>query len=80
MTQSRSPGAGVIDEFGEARALEGLSGNGVGEYADSACLNQAEALGVGILVNGGNAGVAEVIAGSARLGLDRFRDRFQVGH
>ena len=38
VTQSRSPGACVIDELGEARALEGLSGNGVGEYADSARL------------------------------------------
>ena len=72
--------AGVVNEFREAGAVEGLSSNCVGEDADSAFLEKAEALGVGILVNGGYAGVAEGVAGSLRPGIDRFWDSLCVGH
>ena len=55
-------GSGVIDELGEGRAVEALTRDDVGEDANGARLNEPVALGVGILVVGRDASVAQGVA------------------
>ena len=57
---------------------EALSGHDVGEHPDRACLDEAGSLGLGVLVVGGDAGVAEGVAGAGchrRFNIERFLDR-----
>ena len=75
-------GSGVIDEFGEAGAIEAFARDDVGEDANGAGLDETGALGVEVLVVGRDAGVAKGVAGAGRHGrinIVRFRDGFR-GH
>ena len=74
-------GSGVIDELGQGRAVEALTRDDVGEDANGARLNEPVALGVGILVVGRDASVAQGVAHAGhRLNIVRFRDGFTMGH
>ena len=71
----------MIDEFGEAGALEALARDDVGEDANGAGLDETGALGVEVLVVGRDAGVAKGVAGAGhhdRLNIVRFQDGFRV--
>ena len=74
-------GSGVIDELGEAGALEALARDDVGEDADGAGLDEPGALGVEVLVVGRDACVAKGVASASRhgrLNIVRFQDGFGV--
>ena len=54
------------------------SGHDVGERPDRACLDEAGSLGLGVLAVGGDAGVAEGVAGAGchrRFNMERLLDR-----
>ena len=73
-------GSGVIDEFGQGRAVEALTRDDVGEDANGARLNEPVALGVGILVVGRDASVAPGVAHAGhRLNIVRFQDGLICG-
>ena len=72
-------GSGVIDELGQGRAVEALTRDDVGEDANGARLNEPVALGVGVLVVGRDASVAQGVAHAGhRLNIVRFQDGFHV--
>ena len=50
----------MIDELGQGRAVEALTRDDVGEDANGASLNEPVALGVGVLVVGRDASVAQL--------------------
>ena len=69
-------GSSVIDELGQGRAVEALTRDDVGEDANGASLNEPVALGVGVLVVGRDASVAQGVAHAGRrhrLNIVRFR-------
>ena len=75
-------GSSVIDELGQGRAVEALTRDDVGEDANGASLNEPVALGVGVLVVGRDASVAQGVAHAGRrhrLNIVRFQDGFR-GH
>ena len=63
----------MVDEPGQLRPLGGGAGDDVGEDADGAGLVQPVMLSCGVLVGGGDAGVAEYVA---RPSNDGFVDGF----
>ena len=73
-------GSSVIDELGQGRAVEALTRDDVGEDANGASLNEPVALGVGVLVVGRDASVAQGVAHAGRrhrLNIVRFQDGFR---
>ena len=60
-------GSSVIDELGQGRAVEALTRDDVGEDANGASLNEPVALGVGVLVVGRDASVAQGVAIASRV-------------
>ena len=80
--QRRSPGRGVIGEFGQGRPVEALTRDDVGEDANGARLPQPILLAGGILCRSRDPGITEdvTVAGRAvRLFNVRFQDGF-CGH
>ena len=70
-------GPGVVDELGEPGAIKTLSGDDVGEHPDRAGLDEARVLRLRVLFVGGDAGVAQGVAGSGaggRINIGRFSD------
>ena len=70
-------GPGVVEELGEPGALGAFSRGDIGEDANGAGLEQAVALGFGVLLAGGHAGVAQRVAGpggGGRTNIGPFRD------
>ena len=71
----------MIDELGEAGAVEALTRDDVGEDANGTGLDETGALGVEVLVVGRDAGVAKGVADTGRhdrLNIVRFQDGFRV--
>ena len=66
----------MVDQPGQLRPLGGGTGNDVGEDADRSGPLQPVMLSCRVLVGGGDARVAEDVAGPAN---DRFRDGFRHG-
>jgi len=68
----------MVEELGEPWAIGALSGGDIGEDANGIGLEQAAAPGVGALLVGGYAGVAQRVSVSLGRGLQTgpFRDAF----
>ena len=70
-------GAGVVEEIGEPWSIGASSEGDIGENTNGAGLEQAIALGVGALLPGGHASVAQGVAGTRRCGginVGRYSD------
>ena len=75
------PGPSMVDELGESRALEALSGDDVDEHPDGAGVDEPDSLTLEVLVGGGHARVTQRVAGAGRVArtkIDRFRDGLGV--
>ena len=73
-------GPGMVDQFRQGRTLEPSARDHVDEHANGASLNEPVALGVGVLVVGRDASVAQGVADAGRrhrLNIVRFQDGFR---
>ena len=73
------PGPGMVDELGEAGALESFSGHDVDEHPDGAGFDEPDSLALEVLVVGEHARVTQRVASAGRVTrtkIVRFGDGF----